>query len=168
MKFLNPLIVNHNHLFASNFAARIYLLALLGLNIALAPFLGLQAQNEVSPSAWKTLEDVTFETKVENNFKVDYPVFGSKVKSLEGKQIELKGYVLPLEMGGKNTFIFSLLPYSQCFFCGGGGPETVVEVNAREEVAYSLKPLTIRGKLRLNGKDYNHLMYILDDAVAVD
>lgn len=122
----------------------------------------------IEGNVWKSLQDVTFKTKNDGKYNTDYPVFGKGVKALNGKEVTIKGYVLPLELGRPNTFILSQLPYNMCFFCGGAGPETVIEVNSKEEIPYSIKPVGIKGKLRLNATDYNHLMYILDEAVKIE
>ena len=54
-----------------------------------------------------------------------------------------------------------------CFFCGGAGPETVIEVQAAEAIKYSAEAVTIQGKLALNDEDINHLMYALSDVKLV-
>jgi hypothetical protein len=101
-------------------------------------------------------------------FKVDVPVFSADVKNLAGKQVEIKGYVIPVEGYKSHTeFILSAFPYNMCFFCGGAGPETVMEVYAKEPVPYQTEAITIRGRLELNDKDINQLMYVLKDATLV-
>jgi hypothetical protein len=54
-----------------------------------------------------------------------------------------------------------------CFFCGGAGPETVMDVFATNPVEYSAEQVTLRGKLELNATDINRLMYALTDAELV-
>ena len=60
-----------------------------------------------------------------------------KSRPLPGKEIVIKGYIIPVE-GYKShkEFILSAFPYNMCFFCGGAGPETVMEVEASEPVKY--------------------------------
>jgi hypothetical protein len=102
-------------------------------------------------------------------FKVDKPVFSDEVKALENKEITLKGYIIPVD-GYKShkEFIFSAFPYNMCFFCGGAGPETVIEITAIEGIKYSTESITIKGKLKLNDQDINRLMYKLVDVVKVN
>lgn len=120
--------------------------------------------------SWKTLSKITFVKKYDEllGFKVDMPVFGDEVRKLDGKEITIKGYVIPVE-GYKShkEFVFSAYPYSMCFFCGGAGPETVMEVFSKEPIKYSADPIIIKGKLKLNSDDINRLMYALHDAVLV-
>ncbi len=121
-------------------------------------------------AGWSTLARVTFTKEYDEllGLKVDKPVFSKAVKDLDGKQVTLKGYVIPTE-GYKShkEFVFSAYPYSSCFFCGGAGPETVVEVLAKAPVEYSADAITLSGKLRLNSSDPNALMYTLEEAAVV-
>ena len=128
----------------------------------------LQAQS--NKSMWTTLGKVTFKKQYDETlgFKVDVPVFSDEIKALSGKVVEIKGYIIPVE-GYKNQkeFVFSAFPYNMCFFCGGAGPETVMEVYAKEAVKYTAEAIIIKGKLELNDSDVNRLMYILNNAEMV-
>ena len=131
--------------------------------------LALTAQKSEGP--WKALADVSYEQQYSEmlGFDIDVPVFGKKVRALEGKTITLTGYIVPLEgFGAHKEFIFSALPYNMCYFCGGAGPETVMEVFATEDVAYTAEAIKLKGKLVLNRDDVNRLMYFLLDAEQVE
>jgi len=123
-----------------------------------------------SKNLWTTLGKVTFKKQYDEmlGFKVDVPVFADEVRALNGKLVEIKGYIIPVE-GYKNQkeFVFSAFPYNMCFFCGGAGPETVMEVFAKESVKYTAEAIILRGKLELNDSDVNRLMYILNNAELV-
>lgn len=54
-----------------------------------------------------------------------------------------------------------------CFFCGGAGPESVMEVTSLDAVAYTAESITLKGKLKLNSDDVNKLMYALTEARMV-
>lgn len=129
------------------------------------------SQQETKNNMWKTLADVTYIKKYDDflGFKVDVPVFSEKVEALEGKEITIRGYIIPIE-GYKShkEFIFSAYPYNMCFFCGGAGPETVMEVKAIEAIKYTAEPITIKGKLKLNSEDINQLMYAIVDVTRVN
>ena len=120
---------------------------------------------------WKTLGKITYKKQYDEmlGFKVDVPVFSKELQDLEGKTVTLKGYIIPVE-GYKShkEFIFSAYPYNMCFFCGGAGPETVVEVKAKSAVPFTADPITIRGKLSLNATDVNTLMYSLREVEKVN
>lgn len=119
---------------------------------------------------WHILGQVTYTKKYDDllGFKVDVPVFSKEVKALEGKTITIRGYIIPVEgYKGHKEFVFSAYPYNMCFFCGGAGPETVMEVQAKSPITYTTEAITLRGVLHLNDSDINRLMYLLTDAVLV-
>ena len=119
---------------------------------------------------WKTLGKITFKKQYDElmGFKVDVPVFSKEVQDLDGKEITVKGYIIPVE-GYKNhkEFVFSAFPYNMCFFCGGAGPETVMEVTALEAIKYTAEPVTIKGILQLNSGDINKLIYSMTEVRLV-
>ena len=90
------------------------------------------------------------------------PEFGSIMKSLEGKTVALAGYILPLE---DNYFVLSMKPMASCFFCGGSGPQSIVDLKFKGPRAFKMDTyLTFKGKLRLNASNLDELFYILDYA----
>ncbi len=121
-------------------------------------------------NVWKTLSKITYKKEYDEflGFKIDKPVFAKSVQELEGQEVIVKGYIIPVE-GYKShkEFIFSAYPYNMCFFCGGAGPETVMEVESLEPVEYTAEQLVLKGKLKLNADDINRLMYLLVDAKLV-
>ncbi len=128
------------------------------------------AQQNAVNSVWKTLAKVTFKKEMDPDlgFKIDVPVFSKEVRMLEGKVIEVRGYVLPTEgYKSQKRFMFSALPYNVCFFCGGAGPETVMEVTSKMPIPVSAEPIVLRGTLALNSGDVNKLMYMLMNAEIV-
>lgn len=128
------------------------------------------AQQQLTDNIWKTLSKISYKKEYDElmGFKIDKPVFSESVKALEGKEVTIKGYIIPVE-GYKShkEFIFSAFPYSMCFFCGGAGPETVMEVEATEGIKYSADAIIIKGIIKLNDKDINRLMYKLVNAKLV-
>ena len=119
---------------------------------------------------WNTLAKITFKKEYDEmlGFKVDVPVFSDQVQAMSGEEIEIKGYVIPVEGYRSHTeFVFSAFPYNMCFFCGGAGPESVMEVYADEPIKYSPEPITIKGTLELNAADVNRLIYALNGATLV-
>jgi len=87
-------------------------------------------------STWKTLAKITYTKQYDElmGFKVDVPVFSEDIMAMEGQIIEVKGYIIPVE-GYKShkEFIFSAFPYTMCFFCGGAGPESVMELRLKKK-----------------------------------
>ena len=127
-----------------------------------------QAQLDVN---WRQLSDVTFEDKYLPDLDAYhwYPTFGEIVLALEGKEISITGYVIPVDYES-NYYILSANPYASCFFCGNAGPETVVELELKEEDdSYTTdQRLMFKGILRLNAYDIYKMNYILEDAEVFD
>ena len=122
---------------------------------------------------WKTLSDVTFyeEYNEEFDFNVLYPKFGASVRALEGSEVIIEGYAIPIdELGYEDILVLSAMPYSQCFFCGMAGPESVMDIKVKEEIKDVRldKKLRLKGVLKLNERDLSQLNYILTDAVLAE
>ncbi len=123
-----------------------------------------------SQSMWPALSKVTYKKEYDAllGIKVDRPVFSTDVKSLAGKEIRLKGYIIPTDGYKSHTeFVFSAFPYASCFFCGKAGPETVVEVQSKYPIKYTSESIEIKGKLVLNQNDINRLMYLLTEVEKI-
>lgn len=120
---------------------------------------------------WNVFAKTKFEPKFDEKLGeyLFYPTFSDDVKKLEGKVITLEGFYVPFAPEGDDYIILSKFPMSQCFFCGGGGPESVAEVNfAKEPGRFQVDDLiTVRGKLKLNSNDLDHINFILTDAVLI-
>ncbi len=56
------------------------------------------------------------------SLEASYP---ESILSLQGKEVYITGYVLPVDNKGE-IYALSAYPFSSCFFCGGAGPETVM------------------------------------------
>ena len=122
------------------------------------------------PTVWKQLTDVEIQDRYDEaaGYEVSYPVFGAQAKQLDGRVVEVAGYMIPFEVYLKpNYFILSALPIAACFFCGGAGPETVMEVFSRDDIELSEKVIRLRGRLELNATNPDRMMYILRDAELV-
>lgn len=125
--------------------------------------LSLSAQTKVP---WSTLEGVNYSyvQNMDQNFWYGEPTYGEDVKALEGKTIEITGYVLPLDISGDN-YVLSAFPFSSCFFCGGAGQESVMELRLADSGDRFKQDqyLTFTGKLKLNHRELE-LNYILEEA----
>lgn len=123
-------------------------------------------------STWSVLSLVTYEKQYNESLgmEIDIPKVNPMVKKMNGQEIEITGYIIPLE--GKieqSHFVFSAFPMSSCFFCGKAGPETAMEVDMgnEEKVKYSDEKITIKGILRVRDSDGMTLMYKLEDAILL-
>lgn len=118
---------------------------------------------------WKKLTAVTFRSEFDKQvgYPVQYPVFTPDIKALNGKIVTIKGYIVPMNES-KGYFALSMNPFQTCYFCGGAGIETVLEVYGKKEFRFTNQQVNVKGKLKLNDFDImNHLIYILEDAEIV-
>ena len=122
---------------------------------------------------WEELAKVTFEEEYHEGVQeyIFRPIFSDTLKALDRKKVMVEGFVIPIEETGDETFVvLSGLPYLQCFFCGGAGPETVIDILPKNKLKKRLttdEKITFKGRLRLNADDLDYLNYILDDAELV-
>ncbi len=117
---------------------------------------------------WTDFADVEFKPKYNEKYGIEFlmPNFGDVIKGYEGKLISITGYFLDISGNGK-IFLLSQNPMAACFFCGGAGPETIIEVNFKEKPPYKTdQVVTITGVLKLNEKDVDHCNYILYEATG--
>lgn len=117
---------------------------------------------------WPKLYNITFKKAKDAQGEIDIPVFTAEVKNLQGKKITIPGYIVPFEGGMRsNHLMFSSMPLNACFFCGVGGPETVIEVYTEKEINYTDKPVEVEGILKLNDKNPDQMIYVLQKAKIV-
>jgi hypothetical protein len=122
------------------------------------------SQSQTLEDIWKILLSV----KYKYNKDAYVPIFEAKHKALDGQEVTLRGYMYPLEEASQHSFfMLSYYPVNICFFCGGAGPESVVEITAKKPINFTNKPLYLKGKLKLNSTDPERLFYILLDAEQV-
>ncbi|TRZ42860.1 hypothetical protein [Robertkochia solimangrovi] len=117
-------------------------------------------QTEIS---WKVLSKVTFADKYFPGYDDPfmYPTFLPEVKVLESKTVSITGYFLNVDPQEK-VFMLSKSPMASCFFCGAGGPETVIEMEFLSRPDFPTDAIVkVTGKLSLNADDVEHFNYIL-------
>ncbi|MEX0315234.1 MAG: hypothetical protein AB3N18_13745 [Allomuricauda sp.] len=94
-------------------------------------------------------------------------VFSPELIALEGKTVVVVGYFLVLD-GKQSIYMLSKNPMASCFFCGNGGPETIIELEFAEKPAFKMDDLlSVSGILQLNRNNPNHCYYRLEKAEAL-
>lgn len=123
--------------------------------------------------SWNTLSMVTYQRTFDETFGMDVekPMLNPLIKTLEGKEIEVEGYIIPLT--GKveqSHFMLSRYPQSMCFFCGKAGPESAAQVFTKDgkKIAFTDKKIKVKGTLRINVTDVTNLLYTLEDGIIID
>lgn len=110
---------------------------------------------------WDNLVAVKYDN-VTNGYK---PSFDDRQKQFDNKEITLEGYLIPTEVAQKGTyFLLSLYPYKSCFFCGGAGIQTLIEVESKKPVIYTDNLLKIKGLFSLNKSNDGTFFYKLVQA----
>ena len=110
---------------------------------------------------------VVTETAVGRKFRPSYPKY---LKELDGKQVQLTGYMQPLgEEQESGAFLLIEYPVG-CWFCEM--PEVtaivLVELPADKTREITRSRLRITGRLTLNSTDPENYLYIIKDAKAVE
>ena len=118
---------------------------------------------------WRMLEDVEFIDVYVEELDAYYwkPTFGDIVNGLDGKEVHITGYMIPVDLDD-DFYVLSRYPFANCFFCGGAGPESVIDLRfdgKSPRVYQTDERLTFAGKFRLNADDVYQMNYILDGTV---
>jgi hypothetical protein len=111
------------------------------------------------PDVWQILAEVGYESAPsrETGFEIESPKFSKRLWSYNGRVVRVKGYLIPMaELGGRNEYMLSSLPFNQCYFCGGAGPETVVEIQTKQSIKFVTRQIVMEGILFLNESDPDH------------
>ena len=141
---------------------------LLTIGLFLSSLLAIPLLGQMSID-WYDLEEVSF-AKPESGHKgpvYGAPHFPQTIKNLEGKTLTIQGYMLPLTVDNQ-LYVLSRYPFTECFFCGGAGKETVIELKLAREMHFDLdEEVIIQGKLRLVD-DPLQLSFVLEDAIQVN
>lgn len=119
---------------------------------------------------WKTMQNIKFEKKYykEIDGEMQSPIFTDEIKKLDGKQVEVEGYVVPVDEKGRYVAL-SANPYAACFFCGKAGPASVMTIKFKKKnKSYRTDDyIHFKGTLQLNYNDINEFYYILNDSEEV-
>lgn len=138
---------------------------------ALFLFIGMNVLQSQSTIDWNLLADVKFNEKksAELGYTYQEAVFGKWVLPFDGKEVKITGFMIPLD-GMGFSWVLSRNPNSSCFFCGGAGPETVIELKLKTSAMRKYKldeRRTFKGTLKLNSTNQDHLIYMLLDAEPI-
>lgn len=116
---------------------------------------------------WKELVKVRYRLRYseKQDMEVYVPVFPESIKALNGKQVIIEGYIIPLDEK-QELLVLSANPYASCFFCGQGNPASVMSLYLKKKrKRYKIDDFKkFSGTLHLNYDDPNEFYYILRDA----
>ena len=91
--------------------------------------------------------------------------FPAAVKALDGTNVQLSGFMLPIDAWTRSKH-FLLSKYTPvCFFCPPGEPNEVVEVTTAKPVPVTEKLVTLSGKLTMTDSSEKGLFFRIDGGV---
>ena len=132
----------------------------------LMTFNGLYGQAKIS---WDDLAAGEWKEELDTTtlMPVQTVTFDSTLSLLQGKEVIISGYVIPLDAMGF-SYALSANSFAACFFCGQAGPETVLELKVTPK---SIRPyeqktelLTFKGILILKETNPQGFNVILSSA----
>jgi hypothetical protein len=117
----------------------------------------------VNAIPWSVVTD----TNLDRQYR---PTFPSYLKELDGKRVQLIGFMQPLgDDLQMSSFLFIEYPVG-CWYCEA--PETtgiiLVELPAGKTRRFTRGQVRVTGQLTLNGTDPENFLYLLRDATVVD
>ncbi len=122
---------------------------------------------------WNTLAMVNMESKFDDMMgmiiKTATPT--PVVQALQGKEIEIRGYMIALDVTAKQAhFMFSRYPQNMCFFCGAAGPESAMQVfmAGGKKLEHTTNKVVLKGILNIQKGDPTGLIYTLTDAELIE
>lgn len=122
--------------------------------------------------SWGSLSMIETTKQYDPEFGIEVvkTVVSPMVQSLNGKEIQLRGYIIPLTgETAQSHYMFSKFPQNMCFFCGMAGPETAIQVFMKdaEKVSFTPDKIEVKGKLKIHDDQASGLLYTLEDAEII-
>lgn len=121
---------------------------------------------------WDELSEVSFDSHYDAETGIDIltATFSPHLQALDSQVVTLTGFMIPLNPMG-TSYVLSRFPNANCFFCGGAGPETIVELRLAPRYVrrYATDTYaTFEGLLRLNTDNISSFHYVLMNAARKD
>lgn len=110
---------------------------------------------------------VVTETTLDRHY---HPTFPQYLKDLDGKTVEMHGYLQPLgEDADLNAFLLVEYPIG-CWYCEQPEPTAILLVELPEGTThpFTREQVTVRGKLRLNASDPENFIYSIRESAIKD
>lgn len=119
---------------------------------------------------WERLLNIKYRLRYFQKKQVDMfaPVFDNELKSLDGKEVIIEGFVIPVDEEGELVTL-SANPYSSCYFCGNASPASVISMFMKDkDDRFGLDEYKkFKGTLILNYDDPDQFYYLLENAEEI-
>jgi len=116
---------------------------------------------------WEILMDIEYKIRYYKDLDLEIysPIFNEKLKSLDGKEVVIEGFVIPFDEEG-DIISLSFNPYASCFFCGKASPASIISMQLKSKTSrYKIDDFKkFKGILYLNYDDPEEFYYVLKDA----
>lgn len=126
-----------------------------------------------SKDNWNVLSSVLKETNFDEmlGMEVVKAIPLPPAKALNGKEIEISGYMISLsaKIEKQSHFMFSRYPQNMCFFCGAAGPESAMQIFMKngDKTLFVKEKVKVRGILQIQENDASGLIYFLNEAQLI-
>ena len=87
-----------------------------------------------------------------------------QVRALAGREIDVTGFMLPLDPSPMFSHFLLTRNTPVCAFCPPGEPNEVIEVNLAQYVKATSEPVTVHGRFVLQDNGQQGLFFQLDRA----
>ena len=87
--------------------------------------------------------------------------FTQEIERLDGKTVEIMGFMFPLSANpdGTKEFLLSANPVSGCFFCAPGSSNSLVMIYPESKIDFQFDAVVLEGTLELVPDDFYGLVY---------
>lgn len=92
------------------------------------------------------------------------PEFAPAVRALDGQEVKLQGFMLPIVTGETHDHFLLTMRPPHCPFCLSLGPEYIVEVRAAKPIKHTYEPIVLAGRFAVLSDDPFGLYYRLTAA----
>jgi len=122
------------------------------------------AEDKSAVVSWETLSKVSV-TRQKDRY---VPEFSKEIVALDKREVKLKGFMMPLEVGLTQKRFLLIAQPPECAFCMPGSPEQMAEVLAKVPVKLPSDAIIVSGTFSLLRDDSGGLLYRLTEAVVVN
>lgn len=134
-------------------------------------FLSLNGLSGQAEKTWDLFKAATFRDVEVEEFMALASILNPdpQIMKHDNTEITIKGYHIPVMEDG--LIILSKYPNANCFFCGGAGMESIMEVRLvdKEHRHFEMdEKLTFKGKLKINTTEWEFVSLILEDAILIE
>ena len=112
---------------------------------------------------WKSFAQCKLKTEKDFSYSISYL---PSVKTMNGKEITISGFMLPLETKQKSAHFLLERRAPTCAFCPPGEPNEVMEVFSSKPLPWDENLITMSGTLLLPNDGKKGIFFQLKDAVV--